>query len=117
VAGLRAHLLLEPASWVHRTVKVRAVPAVCTPCGDWLPGLVDPATHSTARFLPLVMGDAPPLLASLRRLPLVRRFAPPQALVWGRPAVYRVRLRRIACLVPRDLVCAAAVLVDAAPEP
>jgi hypothetical protein len=118
VASLRAQLLQEPDQWVDRTVRVRAVPAICDPCGTWLPGFVDPGPHATEQFLPIVPGDPPPLLATLRRLPLVGLLAPqPQVLVWDRPAVYRVRLRRIDCLSAQDRVCAAAVLLDAAPEP
>jgi hypothetical protein len=118
VAALRAHLLQQPTQWLNRTVKVRAVPEFCAACGDWLPGLVDPAPRRGEASLPLVPGEAPRLLAALRLLPLAGRFAPsPQALVWGEPAVYRVQLRRTACALPQALsvYCAEAVLVDAAP--
>jgi hypothetical protein len=119
MATLQAHLQQEPAQWLDRSVKVRAVPTVCLPCGDWLPGLTDPGANPTTQFLPLVSGDTPRLLAFLRHLPLVGHIFPqPQDLVWDRPAVYAVQLRRIDCLLPREQgrVCAAAVLVNAAPE-
>jgi hypothetical protein len=108
-------LQAEPAVWLQRTVVVRAVPVICTPCGDWLPGLVDPEPHPQAQFFPLVPGGPARWPAFLRRLPLLDRLAPsPQVLVWDRPAVYRVQLRRITCLQASRQVCVAAVLLDAA---
>ena len=118
ISALRIHLLQAPSHWLDRTLRVWAVPDYCAACGDWLPALADPTPQRGAASLPVVPGPAPRLLAALRMLPVVGRYAPaPQTLVWGRPAVYRIQVRRVACALPLVLsvYCAEAVLVDAAP--
>jgi hypothetical protein len=62
------------------------------------------------------MGPANPLLALLRRLPLVGRLVPgPQLLRWGRPAIYRVQVQDAAGRSPNATRHYAAVLLDPAP--
>jgi hypothetical protein len=125
VAQVQPHLHHDPAAWVGRTLRVRgiAIPAGCStwdaqqdlPCPDrWRQGIVDP---DGVTLLPLTVGPPNPLLASVRRLPLLGGLAPaPRAVHWGAVATYRVRLGAL----PRSLCgttpCYEARLLDAAPE-
>jgi hypothetical protein len=123
VAAIDDHLLHEPAAWVGRTVRVRAIfgacdtwlgPAYSSPCVSWQgAGLVDPGP--AAQYLSLTPGDPPPVLAFFRRLPLLGRLAPaPQSPAWGGIAIYRVWLQPVPC-TPRGPRCYQGVLADAAP--
>jgi hypothetical protein len=101
VSGLAAGLADNPRAWMGRTVLVRGVAGwpSCPPnasCAFAWPSLID-AGASMGRMLPLSMGPADPLLALLRRLPLVGRLVPGwQVLHWGRPAIYRVQVQDVA---------------------
>jgi hypothetical protein len=120
VSELRAGLADNPHAWLEQTVLVRGValgPA-CPPnasCVFAWPALVDADATGPGSSLLLSMGPANSLLALLRRLPLVGRVVPgPQLLRWGRPAVYRVRVRDAAGMSPRRTRHYEAVLLDAA---
>jgi hypothetical protein len=69
-----------------------------------------------AGLLPVSMGKPNPLLAALRRLPLLGRLMPPLHTVrWGAVGTYQVYLRAApsgACAAPP---CYQALLLDAAP--
>jgi hypothetical protein len=123
VAQLQAQLARDPAAVVGRTVGVRgiAIPAACStwdaeqdfPCPDrWRQGIVDP---DGVTLLPLTVGAANPLLAFVRRVPLLGDLLPaPQALDWGEVATYRVQVRALpqgSCGMGR---CVAAILLEAA---
>ena len=126
VAEVRAYLLHEPAGSVNRTLRVRAIFGACqgwlgavytSPCVSWQTGLLDPGPSAQSQFLPLTRGTAPPLLAVLRRLPLLAPRTPaPQAPAFGRLGVYRVQLRPLGTSVCGTGACVQAVLVDAAPD-
>jgi hypothetical protein len=124
VAALRAQLAHDPDAWVGRTLQVRALASVCTawlwaphasPCLNWAPALTDPADGAEA--LPLVIGAAPPLLAFLRRLPLIGPGAPaPQEPRWNLIATYRIQLHAASCGPSDRRPCYSALLLDAAPD-
>lgn len=118
VAGLQRVVARDPADWVGRTVWVQgqAVADHVWVAPDSLLtsiALVDPARSDDAAPLYLQWGSADPLLAFLRNIPLVGRFAPqPQHLHWGRPVIYRLQLSRS----PDKLTASdGAVLLDADP--
>ena len=121
VSALRARLADHPHTWLGHTVLVRGV-ALAPPCPPtascafaW-PALVDADAAGPGSYLPLSMGPANPLLAQLRRLPLVGRLVPgPQLLEWGRPAIYRVQIQDVAGTSPNGTRHDAAVLLDPAP--
>jgi hypothetical protein len=121
VSELRADLADNPHAWLGHTVLVRGVALglACPPnasCVFAWPALVDADATGPGSFLPLSMGPANPLLALLRRLPLVGRFVPgPQLLRWGRPAIYRVQVQDAAGTSPNGTRRYAAVLLDPAP--
>jgi hypothetical protein len=122
VSELRAGLATNPHAWLGHTMLVRGValgPA-CPPhasCVFAWPALVGADATRLGNSLVLSMGPANSLLALLRRLPLVRRLVPgPQLLRWGRPAVYRVRVRGAAGTPPRGTRHYEAVLLDPAPR-
>jgi hypothetical protein len=76
--------------------------------------LVAPGQAGGTPPLYLQWGNADPLLASLRRLPLVGRLAPsPQRPHWGPPAVYRIQL---CCPPVTSSGSADVVLLDADPD-
>ena len=83
-------------------------------CASWSYALTDPDQVSTAVPLLLSWGGAPPLLAVLRRVPLVGQLAPaPQILYSGVPAVYRVQVRNAACASTEAAPCYGVGLLDA----
>jgi hypothetical protein len=103
VAQLQALAAHDPAAWVGRTVRVRAIPAggrclaaisTYRPDCDWRgPALLDTRAQDAVEPLPLVRGSASPLLALLRRLPLAGRGPMgSQALRWDTPGIYQVQL-------------------------
>src|SRR5262249_2553509 len=66
--------------------------------------------------LPLAWEGPDPLLAAVRRVPLLGGLLPaPQALDWGVVATYRVRLRAIPESICGSGVCFEAVLLGAGP--
>jgi hypothetical protein len=121
VSELQAGLADNPHAWLGHTVLVRGValgpacPSNASCVFAW-PALVDADAPPLRSFLPLSMGPANPLLALLRRLPLVGRLVPrPQLLRWGRPASYRVQVQDAAGTSPNGTRRYAAVLLDPAP--
>ncbi len=98
VAGVDRALAQDPRAWSGLTVLVQGRVAVDR---TWSPpdsivtrlALVDPGRAGGVRLLYLQWGSADPLLAALRRLPLLGRLVPqPQRPQVGRLAIYRVRL-------------------------
>jgi hypothetical protein len=125
VSELRARLADNPRAWLGHTVLVRGValglglglscPSNASCAVAW-PALVDADVAGPGSYLPLSMGPANPLLALLRRLPLVERLVPgPQLLRWGRPAIYRVQVQDVAGTSAHGTQRYAAVLLDPAP--
>lgn len=98
VAAVERGVARDPTHWIGRTVLVRGQPVsyLLWRAPDSVVmqiGLVDSGRGNTARPLPLRWGDPDPVLAFLRRLPVVGRFAPhPQRPLWDIPAVYRLQI-------------------------
>jgi hypothetical protein len=131
LATLESRLQRDPAAWLHRSLRVRAlVEGQCTQlvglyvasCGSWRLALTDPngPTDPYAgtgdQPLPLSWGKAPALLAFLRHLPLLKQMVPlPQILHSGVPAVYQIQLRPTACVLSAGPPCYEAQLLDAIP--
>jgi hypothetical protein len=113
VADPRERLAAQPASWVGRTVVVRAIAG---PCPWWIAGarleycagqplvLYGTATDAPADPLPLLRPAPQPLLTALRRVPVWPRFT---------PARFRVRL--FALPTCSHGACYAALLLGVAP--
>lgn len=113
----------DPATLVGRTLLVRGVAAgtACLPppnatlCGIPRFSLRDPGPAAALNRLDLTWGPGDPLLAVLRRVPLLGAILPAQQVIrWEAVAVYRVRFR-----VERHCgdACYEALLLDAAPGP
>ena len=126
MAALAAHLDRDPAAWLHRTLRVHALlGGKCVAlsglytqvCSSWEMALTDPAGGQDVAPLPLTWGDAPPLMAVLRRLPLLGRLVPrPQIMHSSAVAPYRIRLQTTPCTALDDgPVCNGALLLDAVP--
>jgi len=120
VAVLQAHLDHKPAAWLGRTLRIHAVAVRClawlagprSPCIDQQPALVD-ANDATMAALPLAAQPPPPVLAWLRSLPIIGRFAPPpHAIQWGIPADYTLQVQAIACAMAGTSPCYQALLQD-----
>lgn len=100
VADVERGVARDPAHWIGRTVLVRGQPVSYllwqAPDGvDMQIGLVDAGRGNNARPLSLRWGGPDPLLAFLRRLPMVGRFVPrPQRPFWDMLAVYRIQINR-----------------------
>jgi hypothetical protein len=132
VAALSADLRREPAAWVGRTVRVRAIAEVCTVCGGWQPVQPSgPGTDTAAPLpptllksaegtgataaIPIVIAPGSPPPAFLRQIPLLDRLvAAPHTVQWSVVAVYRVQLCAAGCAAGLPPQCYAAVLLDAA---
>jgi hypothetical protein len=121
VGNLRDELALQPGAWLGRTVWLYAVathvrvqycPYPLDACVGEMPVFAAPGSAPTPS-LPLVWGLSDPTRARLRQVRLLASIVPPQAPHWGRPATYRVVLRRLPG--PRCRRCYAAVLLDASP--
>jgi hypothetical protein len=124
IAAVRRHLHDGPTGWIGRTIEVRAVATLCatwlsgagSPCLDQQPRLDDLGGHGSIISVPLADASASPLLAALRRLPLLGPLAPsPQPLLlhWGIPWVYTIRLQRTPCAGDAAQMCDQAVIVRA----
>lgn len=123
IALVEAGLEQQPAAWLRRTLRVRAIPVLhqClaweTPgpiCQLWGPVLAGAERASTADPLPLTWGDAPPMLALLRHQPILRDLVPaPQGIRWTTPGIYRIRLQATPCFAPGTSPCYQVVIVDA----
>jgi hypothetical protein len=124
VAQVQDNLARDRAAWVGRAVLVRGTlqPSGCI---SWAAG--GAPCHDRAAYLLLerdgvsalqVAGWGPdPLLAALRRLPLVGRLVPrPRAVRWGALATYPVRLDAAPGGSCGATVCVEALLLDAAPD-
>lgn len=123
VSELRADLAHDPQAWLGHTVLVRGMPVgapVSCPatasCAFMPLGLMDPPASRPGSYLLLSMGPPNPLLALLRRLPLVGRFMPgPQLLRWTTPAIYRIQIQGTAGTSRGVPARYEALLLDAAP--
>lgn len=131
VAALQTHLAQEPTAWVRRTVWVRAIayadgcatwgtgdlPTDLPTCLEWQALLFDRGAAASAHPLALARGSAPSLLAFLRRVPVLRWWAPtPQVVQWNDVATYRIQVRAVSCRPHHALPCTyEALLLDAAP--
>ena len=125
MAALRERLAVQPAAWVDRPLRVRAWASPCTawigvahasPCLNFQPTLTDPQGYYGAAALPLASGTASPLLALLRRLPLIGNGAPaPQQPHWDTIGVYRIQIHVVYCDPINQPPCYEALLLDAAP--
>lgn len=124
LAALDADLARRPRAWLGRTLRLRALlGGKCTgmaglytqSCASWEMALTDPAGDPAVAPLPLAWGAAPPLIAALRRLPLLGGLvAPPQIVHSSATAIYRIRLQTTSCTVLDDgPVCYGALLLDA----
>lgn len=118
VAAVEQHLARNPMGWAGRTVLVRARAILVR---DWVPpdslvariDLGDPAPATSTVSLSLQWGRPDPLLATLRRLPLMGRLVPPpQRPHWDGLAVYRLQMCAPAGCDPSG---ANAILLDADP--
>lgn len=115
VAGLSGN----PYAWIGRTVLVRGTAGeLVPPCpsGSWCPTLLFAGDRPTpGQILLLEPGPASPLLAPLRRVPLVGRVIPAaQRLRWYAPATYRILFQAVPGTTCDSLPCVNALLVDAA---
>lgn len=125
LAAVRARVANDPSGWLGRAVRLRATPARQW-CFDWVlpangtcrlsaPALLAAEPGDRGAPLPLTWGDASPLLALLRRAPLLGALAPrPQAITWGTPGIYRIEFTGTPCLAGQTDPCYQAVLLDAA---
>jgi hypothetical protein len=127
VAQVAAQLAHHPRAWTDRPLLLRAVaaaagcwvetadiPAFCAP-----PRLVlrDAEYSPTVAPLPLAWAGPDPLLAVVRRVPLLGGLLPaPQAVRWAAAAVYRVELRGVPAQLCGGAPCYEALLLDAAPD-
>ena len=106
VAALWARLRRDPAHWVGRTVRVRAI---ALPCAVWIGGmpghcidhrwaLFDGGPRLAATLLVLPDDAASRAPAWLRRLPIAHFLIPSSpTLQWGVPADYTLQVRLMAC--------------------
>jgi hypothetical protein len=126
VAALRTHLAHDPAAWLDRPLRVRAIASGCTAwdkaahvrsCLTWGPALTDPGGAYGAEALPVVAAPAPPLVSFFRRLPLIGEVAPaPQQPRWDSLGTYYIQLHAVACDLKAQRLCYYyARLLDAAP--
>lgn len=114
----------DPAAWVGRTVWVRGAALQLVPgCGAarWcVRGLYEIAARPAGRpgaILLLEPGQADPLVACLRRVPLLAGLVPPAQRLRGRaPSVYRVRFQAVPHTSCDAHPCVTALLVDATPS-
>jgi hypothetical protein len=124
VAQVQAQLAHRPAVWIGRTIRIRGqmdgCPGILTPaaqavCLGWDRAYLSDTTAPATAPLLVERGTPGPLLAALRRLPVLGALLPAaQALHWEIAATYRVRLSLApAASCYRTLPCYAALLLDA----
>jgi hypothetical protein len=114
VQEVQLGLAHDPAAWLGRTLRVRGMvySASCS-CRDRAPSLFD---RDGASMLHVAGWEPDPLLAALRRLPLVGGLVPgPQVARGGVLATYRVRLLAAPAATCDAVPCYQAMLLDAAP--
>jgi hypothetical protein len=115
VAQVQAQLQRQPGAWAGRTVRVRGVATQwCMPGYSRClrPHLSDPDLEVASEPLLLAWAAPDPLLAFVRRVPLLPA---PQAVHWIADATYRVELRDMPGEPCGAATCYEAVLLDAAP--
>ncbi len=120
VSQVLAGLQRDPGAWVGRTALVRGTALhLLEGCvgGQWCPsGLYAPDTRRPGPILLLEPGPADPLIARLRRVPLLDSVVlRPQHLRSRTALVYRVSFRAVPHRSCDAHPCITAVLVDAAP--
>jgi hypothetical protein len=126
VAQVQAQLARRPRAWTGRMLLVRGVAevTVCvstTPDGPLLCAppravLRDAGPPAASGSLPLVWAGPNPLLAVVRRVPLLGGLVPvPQVMDWGEVVTYRVELRTTADGPCGAGACYEAMVLDAAP--
>jgi hypothetical protein len=126
VAQVQAQLARRPRAWTNRALLLRGVAEVAgcvvdTPDGQLLCGparavLGDAGPPPTGASLPLALAGSDPLLAVVRRVPLLGGLLPAGQMVhWGEVATYRVELRVMPDQVCGAATCYGALLLDAAP--
>jgi hypothetical protein len=120
LAVLRRDLAHTPAAWLGRVVWVRARPVLAFAwtcrhddvCVIRQSSLADPTVDAADARLPLLAPAETPLVALVRHVPLLARWAPrPPALARGRIALYHIQLTAPAACA--DPSCVAAQLVPA----
>jgi hypothetical protein len=127
VAQVQAGLADHPRAWLGWTVRVRGLVVPCQAdtadpnlppfqsCGGWPLDLLDSGSPGTGAFLRLSWSTQNPLLAAVRRLPLVGRLLPaPAAPARTTLATYRVRLRVAPSAVCSGTPCYEALVLDTA---
>jgi hypothetical protein len=121
VADMQRRIAQDPAEWIGRTLLVRGR---IVSDRTWGPpdsivthmDLFDVHPVPDAPGLPLAWGSDDNLVVSLRGIPLLGRLAPPpQAVHWGTPATYRIRLQSLPVAFCTAAPCIEAILLDAAP--
>jgi hypothetical protein len=125
VEAVRTGLVRDPAVWLHRSLRIRAIASRCGgPAGGphclyAQPQLLGASGDGATWALSLDWDPAsPPLLQLVRRLPVLGTLMPPpQRLRWGVMAVYRVRLAPVSPPPWGASPCYEGVLLDAAPGP
>jgi hypothetical protein len=124
VSALRAHLEQDPAAWLNRPLRIRAVAERCaawvgtpgTPCLDAQPTFLDAQAADSASYLRLGWASPSSLRAVLRRLPAIGRLIPAAPPIrWGIPAVYNAELVALFPAGPSIPGDYEALLLDAAP--
>jgi hypothetical protein len=128
VTQVQAGLAEHPRAWLGWTMRVRGLVVPCQvgpddppnlppsqSCSGWPADLVDPGSASAAAFLPLTWSLQSPLLAALRRLPLLGPLLPaPAAPTRTTITTYRVRLRVAPSAVCSSTPCYEALVLDTA---
>jgi hypothetical protein len=126
VTQVEAQLASHPRAWTDRTLLLRGMavatgcfaqtadkPALCVP-QRMLLGDTDPT--ATGAPLPLALAGTDPLLAIVRRIPLLGSFVPaPQVVHWDVAATYRVHLRATDEALCGGPPCYEALLLEAVP--
>jgi hypothetical protein len=118
---LRRAITRAPQAWLGRVIWVRAEPVqdvvwACRQdvlCLRRQPSLADVDAGRSDTSLPLALPQETPLIAALRRAPLVGELMPTApAIPWGIVAVYRIRLQALPGCAARN--CIGAQLIQAA---
>jgi hypothetical protein len=121
VTALRQQLARDPDTWAGRTVLLRGQVLGCgssygieqQQCAPAY--LVEVAASGEVASMPLDLAGPDRLRSLLRRLPLLGRLVPAQALQWGALVTYRVRLRAGPDTACAPLPCLGALLLDSSP--
>ena len=120
-ATVRAQLARDPAAWMGRSILVQAMAVAYHQRFDRGTALTeidltDAGAQWSKQYLPVLRGTPDPVVALLRRLPLLGHVLPaPQPLRWGVPAIYRLHFREVPCSAGAPQLCYIALLLDPAP--